>query len=252
MDKKPKHSYSSTGTFQTCPMQYKSVNWLRTFRSESNAAAERGTVMHEEFEDCVNEDTDYSDPQYQWILDDFRAQTGLKVAEMQLAIDRKWKPVPYDDPSAWYRGKIDFTCINGTHANVSDLKTGKRKMKDPDPVECWLINKHEGGVRSAPKMLSNARQANDYALLTFLHLPKIETMDFRFIWSDVEGVKEDLFRFSREKDASDMIQTMLAIPTKIEHAILTDEWELKPSGLCNGWCPVVTCEHWKPKRKWRS
>ena len=27
-----------------------------------------------------------------------------------------------------------------------------------------------------------------------------------------------------------------------------DVWQPRPSGLCNGWCPVKTCAHWKPRR----
>ena len=31
-------------------------------------------------------------------------------------------------------------------------------------------------------------------------------------------------------------------------AFKTDTWQPRPSGLCNGWCPVKTCEFWQPKR----
>lgn len=244
-----KHSYSSTSAYQTCPWQYKQVNFMRAFVSESNEAAERGTVMHEHLEVCVDEDTEYPQAEYQWILDDFRAQTGLKIPEMKLAIDRDWCPVDYADPRAWYRGMIDLTCINGAHANVSDLKTGKRKFRDPLSFESWLIERHEGGIETAPQMQANARQAADYALLVFLHFPAIETMDFRFIWSDVPGVKEDLFKFKRSRDSRKLLKTMLATPSLIEHSVEHDEWEYRPSGLCNGFCPVVSCEHWKPKRR---
>ena len=263
MNKPTMHSYSSTGMFQTCPGQYQKIRWLKTYTSESNEAAERGTEMHDELEHCIIDDTDYSMPEYQWILDDFRAQTGLKVPEMELAINADWEPVPYyldeiDDngrpvrnPEAWYGGKVDLTCLNGSHANVSDLKTGKRKFKEPEDFECWLIERHEGGIQHAPQMLANARQASEYSLLIFLHFPAIKTLDFRFIWSDVEDCKEDLFKFSRDTHSEKLLKTMLATPAKIEQAIETDTWELKPSGLCAGWCPVLSCENWKPKRTWR-
>lgn len=243
MSKPIQHSYSSTGAFNTCPIQYKSINYLRTFRSESNEAAERGTLMHEEYEECVNEDTDYSMPAYQWLLDDFRAETGLKIAEMKLAIDRNWQPVDYKDPTAWYRGMIDFTIINGTHADVRDAKTGKRKFKEAPGFERWLLDRHEEGMKEAPKILANARQASEYALLSFLHLPEVKTMDFRFIWTDVPGVREDVFHFDRERDGQKLLQTMLTTPVKIQHAVDNDEWEANPSGLCRLWCPVINCEY---------
>jgi hypothetical protein len=31
-------------------------------------------------------------------------------------------------------------------------------------------------------------------------------------------------------------------------AFKTETWQARPSGLCNGWCPVTECEHWKPKK----
>ena len=252
--KNPRHSYSSTDKFNTCQVAYQKINWLKTYRSESGAAAIRGTQMHEEYEQCVLDDTDYSIADYQWVLDDFRAQTGLKIPEMQLAIDSHWEPTPYDlgkdeegktipNPDAFYCGIIDFTCINGTHANVDDLKTGKRKMKDPKPYETWLLDRHEDGMKEAPKMLANARQASEYTLLIFHHFPKIETIDFRFIWSDVEGITEDVYHFDKERDSLNLHETMLATPTKIQHAIENDEWVPNPSGLCRQYCEVETCKY---------
>jgi hypothetical protein len=32
-------------------------------------------------------------------------------------------------------------------------------------------------------------------------------------------------------------------------AYKTEVWTAKPSGLCNGWCPVTDCQFWRPKRK---
>ncbi len=248
------NSYSSTDEFNTCANRYHKIRVLKHYKSSSGAAAERGTQMHEEFEDCVNLECDFSDPQYQWVLDDFRSDTGLKMAEMALAIDVDWKPCPPEivdeegktrlNPDAWYIGKIDFTCINGTHAKVRDLKTGKRKFKDPDDSTRWLIHRHRTGMATAPQMQANARQANDYALLTFLHFPSIMTMDFSFVWSDVEGVKEDVFEFDRERDYSTMVDTMRAIPLRIKEAEDQDNWEYNPSGLCFEYCPVISCPYY--------
>ena len=245
-------SYSSTDTYNTCALQFREVNWYKNVPGSTNAAAERGTVMHDEFEHCILDDTDYSMPEYQWVLDEFRDQTGLKMAEMKLAIDINWKPCPYDwdeetqgerPVQLFYRGKIDFTCLNGTHAMVSDLKTGKRKFKTPKPFERWLINKHEDGMAKAPQMQANARQANDYALLVFIHFPQIETMTFRFVWSDVDEVTEDVFNFSRIDDRKNMVKTMRHTPLAIQLSAQEDNWTPNPGGLCYQWCdvPKSTC-----------
>lgn len=254
MEKLPRCSYSSTNMFNTCQGKWQNIKWLKRYKSTSGPAADRGVVMHDEFEHCVLDDTDYSIAHYQWILDDFRAQTGLKIPEMQLAIDSNWEPTPYDlgedengdiieNPDVFYCGKIDFTCINGTHANVSDLKTGKRKMKEPAPYERWLIKRHTDGMREAPKMLDNARQASEYTLLIAHHFPAIKTIDFKFKWSDVDGITEDLYEFDLERDSKDLHETMLATPSKMQYAIDNDEWTLNPSGLCRNYCEVESCKY---------
>ena len=264
MTKSPKHSYSSTGTYETCAHKYEQIIHLRIpeYQDTDNAQNIRGSEMHEEFETCVNEDTDYSDPQYQWILDRFRGRTGLKIAEMQLAINRAWKPCDYKDKNAWYRGKIDFTTINGTHAWVDDLKTGKRRFKSPGDELRWLQDRHVHGraplkedVKYLPDpddyVLANARQASDYALMIFAHFPEIQTQDFSFVWSDVKGVDFDTFSFERGRDMKNLLKTMLYLPTKIEKSIKTDSWEPTPNFLCKGWCSVVGCTHWQPKPEYR-
>ena len=246
-------SYSGTNTYKTCPTMFQKINYLKTFKSETHPAALRGSIMHEELEQAINEDTMW-DPEYDWILEDFRSDTGLKMAEMKLAIDNHWRPTPYNlgydeegkeikNPEVFYCGIIDMTVLNGSHAIVRDLKTGKRRFEEAKDYDRWMLDNHDKGMQYAPKILSNARQANDYALLTMHHFPSIKTMDFAFVWSDVEGVKYDWFHFDRSKDDENMHKTMLAIPRKIQKSVMSDEWEPNPSGLCRLHCPVVSCKY---------
>lgn len=261
-----KFSYSSTDTYRTCANQFHKVHWLKIFSDgDPHPQAVRGDIMHTEFENCVNQDTDYSDPQYQWVLDEFRAKTGLKIAEQKLAINADWEPTPYDlgkdpegkiipNPDAWYRGKVDFTVINGTHADVDDAKTGKRKFKMPASYETWLLERHETGMKTAPEMQANARQGCEYALLIFLHFPEIQTIRFRFVWTDCEDTREDVFNYDRQRDYDDLIRTILATPRDILESDSTDTWDTNPSGLCANNCCVVSCEfhgmpYWKIKKR---
>jgi hypothetical protein len=253
-DKNIFHSYSSTDTYNTCPEQWRSIKWLKKFEGKSNPAAERGSLMHEDLETCLIEDTKYPIAEYRWILDNFRKLSGLKIPEIKLAINHNWEPTDYNlgytengmeipNPEGFYRGAIDLTCINGTHANVWDLKTGKRKMKEPKPYERWLLDRHTEGMIEAPKMLVNARQASEYALMIFHHFPEIKTIEFKFIWSDVEDYTEDVYHFDKERDTVNLHETMLATPTKIQYSMDNDLWEPNPSGLCSKWCEVEDCEY---------
>jgi len=122
-------------------------------------------------------------------------------------------------------------------------KTGKRKMKEPKSYETWLLDRHTEGMVEAPKMLANARQASEYALLIFHHFPEIKTIEFKFIWSDVEGRTEDVYHFDKERDTVNLHETMLATPTKIQYSMDNDLWEPNPSGLCGKYCEVEDCEY---------
>jgi hypothetical protein len=44
------------------------------------------------------------------------------------------------------------------------------------------------------------------------------------------------------------VSKILEPVAQIEHAFETDHWPKNPSGLCNGWCGVLDCDFWKPKR----
>lgn len=278
--KQPKHSYSSTGTYATCQEQYHQINWLRVpeYQSTDNEQNIRGSEMHDEVERCILEDDDYRLPDplhphedYNWMLEDFRSLTGLKIPEMQLAINKAWRPCDYKDPHAFYRGKVDLTCINGTHMNVQDLKTGKRKFEETKEYTAWLPARWTGvapdmkdygwlqkkrkleglpELKAEDMVMGYSRQASEYALMMFCHFPQVETIDFSFIWSNIAGVTTDDFQFQRERDIERMMETMLYLPAQIANSIETDTWTRTKSGLCNGHCSVVGCVNWKPKKAW--
>lgn len=245
-------SYSSTGSYKTCPRQFKHLNLRGDYQSPEHPATIRGSEMHDSLEDAINYGTDYEYHDYQWILDDFREQTGLKVPEMQLGTDINWNAVAYDHEDSWYRGKIDMTCINGTHADVTDLKTGKRRIEVASEFEKWLIPLHEQGMKTAPKILANARQASDYALLIFLHFEELETITFRFVWSDVEGIPYDTFNFDRTRDLPNLSKTLLYLPTLILRSQKLDDFPPNPSGLCYQHCPVSRDECEYVGMRWRE
>jgi hypothetical protein len=220
-----RHSFSSTSTYETCAHRYQQVNLLKVYKDAEHPAGQIGTEIHKSFELALETDSEVESEHgdYNEVMEYVRSFPGLKIPEMRLAIDRAWKPCDFFDDKVWYSGIVDVTIINGTQATVFDYKTGKHRLK--------------------------ARQANDNALMLFLHYPFIEDVHFEFLWVKA-GVEPDVFDYNRERDSQSMLETILDIPEQIEASDKEDDWPTTKSGLCNGWCPVVSCPHYKaPKHE---
>jgi hypothetical protein len=241
-ERTPQFSYSNTDAYNTCALQWQEVVWLKKHPSGTNEAAERGTMMHQWLEDCIKDGSAYPEDKYQWILDDVRSEVGLVMPEMKLAINDEWEPTTFFADDVFYRAIIDVTILNGHTAKVRDLKTGKRRFKKPDVKDRWLIKQHDTGVRYAPDMLTNARQANDYALMIFLHYHYIKEIEFSFVWSDADE-QYDHYYFDRETHEKQMLATLLNTPRKIIESLETDNFPPNPSGLCYAHCPVKDCDY---------
>lgn len=219
----PPWSYSSLTAFETCPRQYHLVKVAKKVKEPPTVHTDWGIEVHKAFEDGLNENKPLPEKMAEWqpILTKFQLSPGTKHAELQLALDRDFKPVGWWDKSAWVRAVCDVVIENGATAFSGDYKTGKRKPG------------------SKQLMLSAA-----LLLHTKEYLQKVRTA---FIWLPIKQLDKE--EFSR-----DTLNTIWAdfIPrtVKMEKAFQADKWMPKPSGLCNGWCPVgkENCEFWKPKR----
>ena len=62
-------------------------------------------------------------PWQHWI-DENKALPGQIIIEAKWALDRQFNNVNWSAPAAWYRGKADFTRIDGPVADGIDWKTG--------------------------------------------------------------------------------------------------------------------------------
>jgi CRISPR/Cas system-associated exonuclease Cas4 (RecB family) len=143
-------------------------------------------------------------------LPEGRALPGEKLCEEKYALDRNFQPT--DWKSAWTRGIGDLVVLNKDKALVADYKTGKRK-----PTE----------------------QLDLYALYVFAHEPQVQTVSTNFVWLKDKRVD----RQTRQREEVPIIwQSFLPRVAKLESSYERDRWPARTSGLCNGWCPVTSCE----------
>lgn len=219
----PPWSYSSLSAFETCPRQYHLVKVIKTVKEPPAAYQDWGIEVHKAFEDGLVENKPLPEKMQEWqpILTKFQLAPGKKEAELKLALDRNFKPVDWRDKSAWSRGIGDVVLENGTTAFSGDYKTGKRKPGSSQ-------------LRLFAALLMHSRE----------YLQKVKTA---FIWLPIKQLDKE--EFSRD-DLGSIWADFVPRTVKMEKAFQADKWMPKPSGLCNGWCPVgkENCEFWKPKR----
>lgn len=221
-------SHSSMNTFKTCPRQYEAKYITKDVVFTSGPEADWGNEVHTALENYVRDGTPLPSnmKQYTRFAEAMVRRSGEKVIEGAFAVDKDLQPTGFFDDNVWWRSKIDVLIQrpDGETAEIHDWKTGKVKN---DPAQLRL-----------------------YACLVFYHYPHIEKINAGYVWLKEGSVSAPIPYY--RKDLARYWQ-----PIEEDYAVLAAAKELgvfkpKPSGLCNGWCPVTRCEFWKPKPAWRK
>lgn len=135
-------SYSRYGTWKKCPA-------LLKFQMEDKGprtvhpAADRGTQIHKHFEEYIlGKTTELPVPfdYYREFLDQLK---GLGAqAEVEIALDKDWKPVAWDSENRWWRGILDAYIPLEVGATVLDWKTGQEYPDHREQREIYAIATH--------------------------------------------------------------------------------------------------------------
>lgn len=214
----PPLTYSQLEKFANCPKQFYHVKVARDFVERENEASIWGDRVHKAIEARMDTGVEMPDGMKQWtaIVDKVARLPGQRHAEFKLSIDKNFQPTDWS--GSWCRGIADVLVVDKEKALILDWKTGKRKPSD---------------------------QLKLYAAMTFSNYPQVKTVFTRFVWlRDRTQTRDQMDR----SEVPVFWQQFLPAVRKIEHAYETDKWPARPSWLCNGWCPVTTCVHWKEKK----
>lgn len=217
--KKPlAYSYSLFNAFETCPRQCNEVRILKNFVEPETEYLRWGNYVHKCLEDRIGkrvalpENAVHLEPLCQYL----ESMPGDRFVELAMGITQDFEPVDFFDKSVWFRGKADLLHVNpcGTMGTVYDYKTGK---PNKDSV-----------------------QLADMALLTFLHYPKIETLDAAFVFLKFDDVATK--RYTRD-NLSVLIESLFERSSALKKALDTNTFYPRPGGLCKRHCVVTTCEY---------
>jgi hypothetical protein len=211
----PAWTYSQLDKFETCPRQFFHVRVAKDVVEPPTEATMWGEKVHSAFEDRIKDNTPLPEGMTQW--EPFAAKLerlpGVKYTEQKMAVGKDFQPTDWS--SGWTRGIADLLVVSGSSAVVMDYKTGKRKLTE---------------------------QLMLYAGYTFAYYPEVSTVTTGFVW--LRDKKIDKETYKRE-DVPMIWNTFLPRVRKLELAYEKNAWPCRPSGLCNGWCPVKTCEFYK-------
>ncbi len=215
--KMPAWSFSALGTFETCPMQYKSKYIDKTYVEPPQDHLIHGIRVHKAMEDRVKDGTplpeDLADHE-RWVkaFEAFPAKQVL--TEYQIGLTEGFEPAEFFGKNVWWRGVVDVALVNGDKAWVGDYKTGKIK---PDFT-----------------------QLNLFASAMFYHFPELQSIKQTYIW--LKFGKHDSAVMHRS-GVQAFWQQMLPRVQRLQYAVENDHWFEKPSGLCKNYCYHPTCQY---------
>lgn len=214
-------SYTGLDQFKNCPRQFYEVRVAKTVKDEPGEAQIWGTRVHEAFEARLAHRTPLPPElaEHEDFLKRLEDKPGIPHTELKIAFNAKAKPCNFFDRDVWYRGVIDLLKVSGDSAFLVDYKTGK-------PHDKW-------------------EQLYLFAIHTFAMFP-VNLVNAQFYWTKTGTVTKKVIG---RDEVPKLWGVFLPDLRQYAQAFKDDTWQPRPSGLCAGWCPVTTCEHWKPKRK---
>jgi hypothetical protein len=176
-------------------------------REERGPQAARGVELHKSFEEAIS--TGSALPPEFTLYDDYvvALRAAGALPELKVAVDRSWKPLPFDSPDAWIIGILDLWLVRGTRADGWDWKSGK------------IYDDH-------------VKQKEFYTCLLADACPEVEEFTFTNVYIDLG--KNIPHKFTRQE----VLETLRPRwQSRIELMERDTECAPTPSYACR-WCPV--------------
>lgn len=215
-------SHSRLDAFKNCPRQFYELQVAKSVKDVRGEAMIWGEEVHRHFEHRLLNGTPL--PATLAAHEEFLAWLdslpGQPLVEERIALDRSLNPCGFFDKAVWFRGVVDYGKIDGNTARLIDHKTGKYHSK--------------------------FGQLKLFAIHTFIRYPEVQTIRAEYYWTQTMATSGEVYT---RNQLGQLWMEFLPHLKQYAQAFQEDVWQPRPSGLCNGWCPVTGCEFWKPKRK---
>jgi hypothetical protein len=219
-------SYSSIKTFDQCPKKYFHLKVAKDVKDTPGEAAQYGTDFHEAAEMFIKDGTPIPPKfeRYASVVEALASFPGQKHTELKLGVrktDTGYEPCGFFDEGVWWRGIVDLLIVNDELAHMIDYKTGKNAK------------------------YADMKQLDLMAGAIFVHFPEVKKIKsgLAFVVSNEFPKKTHLIT-----EKSQYLSVFDDQLDQLEAAMQNGVWNPKSGPLC-GWCPVVSCEHYKPPRR---
>lgn len=216
-------SYSSISTFKQCPKKYFHLKVAKDVKDEPGEAADYGTAVHLAAEEYIRdgkpipEKFAYMRP----VVERLAALPGDKLAELKLGVKQDLTPCDFFDREVWWRGIVDLLIIDGHRAWMVDYKTGKSAR------------------------YADTKQLDLMAGAVFSHFPEVVKIKSSLIYVVSGELIPKTHLITERSQYMSVFDEQL---DQLEAAMENGVWNPKSGPLC-GWCPVQTCDNWRPRRK---
>ncbi len=222
------YSHSSLSTFETCPKQYEHIYIIKDVARGDTEATIWGKQVHKAVEDYAILGTpptleicDYA----VGIVEECRKIGGDgrygQIVEWQFGMDDNFVHVGFDSPDAYIRGVIDFGCYAGDKAILIDWKTSKNIKPDFD-------------------------QMSVFVLAMFQCEPGVERIKAAYAWLKHKQMTQRVYDRRNLEELKESVRERVE---RVDAMVQADNFPMKPSGLCRGWCAVKSCAAWKPMKE---
>jgi CRISPR/Cas system-associated exonuclease Cas4 (RecB family) len=151
-------SYSRLSTWEGCPAKAK-YKFIDRLKEPDSPYAARGTDLHTLAENYITGKIDKMPVQLQDV-DEYIEPLKGGEAELQLAFDEHWNPVPWFGPQVYCRVVLDAVKLTPPTAIVADHKSGKKREKE------------------------HTEQLRLYALAAFRQWPTVDEVEAQIIYID--------------------------------------------------------------------
>lgn len=216
-------SHSALTDFKNCPKAFHAKRVIKSVKEEQSDQLIWGNIVHKAFEDRIHHERRVPLPPnletHEPFMDDILSLAGTTYTERKIALNTNRQPCGFFDQNVWMRGVIDVANVYQDGALLVDYKTGRPH--------------------------ANFAQLKLFALHTFAEFPQVNFVTVKFYWTQTLAEDEDTY--TRDQIAELWNEFVPDLKQYVE-AFKTDTWQARPSGLCKGWCPVTSCEHWSSKR----
>lgn len=214
-------SYTALEDFKNCPRAYHAKRVEKSVKEVQGEPQIWGEWVHKQFENRQNKGQALPAElsTHEVYMQHLQDKPGSRFTEQKIALNRALQPCGFLADDVWFRGVIDFLIVDNGYAFICDFKTGKPRSKFD--------------------------QLSLFALHTFAKFPDVQIVDTYYYWTQTETTTKAVYD---RKKISLMWAKFVPDLKQYAQAFKDDIWQPRQSGLCNGWCPLESCEHWKPKR----